>query len=110
MKTLSPDILNEVVDRLVTHLQPETIYLYGSHAYGTPHVDSDVDLYVIVGESTLPPHVRDREAYRSLRGVVAPIEVMVATCSEFAERSQWLNSIERTISEKGQRLYASDGS
>jgi Polymerase beta, Nucleotidyltransferase len=31
------------------------IYLFGSHAWGTPHDDSDVDIMVIVSESSEPP-------------------------------------------------------
>ena len=36
MKTIDPAQLEEVVRRLVAALQPEAIYLYGSHAYGRP--------------------------------------------------------------------------
>lgn len=29
----------------------EAIYLFGSYAYGTPHKDSDLDVYVVVPDS-----------------------------------------------------------
>jgi predicted nucleotidyltransferase len=33
--------------RVAERFQPEKIILFGSHAYGTPHADSDVDILVI---------------------------------------------------------------
>ncbi|MBI5350597.1 MAG: nucleotidyltransferase domain-containing protein, partial [Chloroflexi bacterium] len=56
MKTLDPKLLDEVVKRITEAIHPEKIYLYGSHAYGTPHQDSDVDLLVIIGSTTVPSH------------------------------------------------------
>lgn len=43
--------LNEIQElsrRIAEEFQPEKIILFGSHAYGTPHEDSDVDLLVIL--------------------------------------------------------------
>ena len=34
--------------RVAERFQPEKIILFGSHAYGTPHADSDVDIPVIM--------------------------------------------------------------
>ncbi|MDQ1326809.1 MAG: uncharacterized protein QG641_89 [Candidatus Poribacteria bacterium] len=51
MKKLEPDLLNEIVQRLVNALHPEKIYLFGSHAYGQPNDDSDVDLLIVVNDS-----------------------------------------------------------
>ena len=47
MKTIQPGLLEEAVERLKKEFQPEEIYLFGSHAWGTPSEDSDVDLMVI---------------------------------------------------------------
>ena len=44
MKEIDSDLLKEAVQRIVARLHPERIYLYGSHAYGQPHDNSDVDL------------------------------------------------------------------
>lgn len=35
-------------DRIVREFQPLRIILFGSHAYGSPRADSDVDLLVIM--------------------------------------------------------------
>jgi len=108
VKTLDPTLLEEAVRRIVAALHPQTVYLYGSHAYGQPREDSDVDLLIVVRDSSLPPHRRAIEAYRSLRGLFLPAEVKVVTRAEFERRAQWLSSIERVVKEKGKVLYESE--
>ncbi len=50
MKTLPDGLLEKMTSALVEELDPEAIYLFGSHAWGEPDEDSDVDLMVIVDE------------------------------------------------------------
>jgi predicted nucleotidyltransferase len=106
MKILHATLLDEIVRRIVAALQPETIYLYGSHAYGQPHEDSDVDLLVVLREATRSGHENAVVAYRALRGLCVPAEVKVVTRNEFERRAQWLSSVERIAKEKGRILYA----
>lgn len=105
MKTLDPTKLEEAVARLVAAMRPERIYLYGSHAYGRPSEDSDVDLLVVLPESALPPHRRAAEAYRALRGLLLPAEIKVVTRQEFDRRAAWFSTVEKVAQEKGQVLY-----
>ena len=107
MKKIDPVLLEEAVRRIVAALQPERIYLYGSHAYGQPHQDSDVDLLVVITQSTLPTCKYAVEAYRALRGLFLPAEIKVVTREEFEQRTQWFSSIERVVQEKGEALYES---
>lgn len=107
MRGIDQKLLDEIVRRLVIALQPEEIYLYGSHAYGHPHEDSDVDLFIVIHDSSLPPHKRAIAAYCALRGLFIPVEVKVATRAEFERRAHWLSSIERVVREKGKLLYES---
>jgi len=105
VKTLEPHSLEEAIRRLVAEMQPEKIYLYGSHAYGQPHPDSDVDLLVVLRHATLPPHKRARAAYHALRGLFFPAEVKVVTREEMERRLRWHSSIEKMAVEKGRLLY-----
>jgi predicted nucleotidyltransferase len=107
MKVIDSRLLDEIVRRIVAALQPETIYLYGSHAYGQPHKDSDVDLLIVVRESACSPHESTIEVYRALRGLYVSAEVKVVTQREFEHRARWLISVERVVKEKGKALYAS---
>jgi predicted nucleotidyltransferase len=36
------------VRQIAAQFDPERIILFGSHAYGTPNADSDVDLLVVM--------------------------------------------------------------
>ena len=56
MAVLKQDQLKAIVQRIVTALNPEAVYLYGSYGYGTPHAHSDIDLLVVVSQSNPPPH------------------------------------------------------
>jgi predicted nucleotidyltransferase len=105
MESLSSSLLQVIVTRIVDALRPEAIYLYGSHAYGIPHRDSDVDLLIVVDASSLPSHRRSVAVYRALRGLAVPVEAKVVTRQEFEKRSRWLSSIERVAHDKGRILY-----
>lgn len=97
--------LDEIVQRLVEGFQPEQIILFGSYAYGQPTKQSDLDLMVIVTESTDPSHRRDQKAYRCLRGIKAPKDLMVLTRDEFERQACVVTSLARRVKEKGKVLY-----
>jgi predicted nucleotidyltransferase len=107
MKDLKPEVLEEIVRRIQEAISTEVIYLYGSHAYGRPHKDSDIDLLIIVSESSEKSHQRAAGVYRVLRGLCVPIEVKVVTRSEFDHRSTWVSSIESIVKRKGKVLHES---
>ncbi len=63
-------ILQEMTRRLAAEFQPCQIYLFGSHAWGKPNEDSDVDLFVIVpnsNESLMERRLRARTCLRDLK-------------------------------------------
>lgn len=105
MKTLSDSLLNEITRRLVAAFQPETIILFGSHAWGRPTEDSDVDLLVVVGQSDLKPTERATLAYRALRGVRVPLDILVKTRAEADRYRTVPASLESQIFEKGKVVY-----
>lgn len=95
MKVVSSELLEEIVRRLVRCLEPEKIILFGSHAYGEPTEDSDIDLLVIIAQSDEPRYRRSREAYGALWGLTAPAEILVMTRHE----------IERSVTVKSSLIY-----
>ena len=99
--------LREAVQRLRLALRPQAIYLYGSHAYGTPSLHSDLDLLVVVPRTPLTAFERDAVAYRALGDIRFPIDVQVYTEDEFEARAALPLSFERTVKQKGMRIDAS---
>jgi len=57
---LSPELLKEIVQRLVDEFHPERIILFGSHVWGTPSQDSDIDLLISIQRSTTASRLRRR--------------------------------------------------
>jgi len=47
---LSDSIQHEIIGYLRS-IDPEKVILFGSHAYGTPDADSDIDLYIVTKEN-----------------------------------------------------------
>src|SRR6266404_9219800 len=105
MKTLDENLLQTVTQRLVAEFQPEQIWLFGSHAWGNPHEDSDVDLLVVVPHSDESPIRRSQRAHRCLRGLRMPKDVLVETRQEVDRVKDRKTSLESTILSRGQKLY-----
>jgi predicted nucleotidyltransferase len=105
MKTLDERLLETATQRLVAEFQPEQVWLYGSHAWGKPHEDSDVDLLVVVPHSDETPIRRAQRAHRCLRGLRMPKDVLVETREEVDRVKERKTSLENIILTRGRRLY-----
>jgi predicted nucleotidyltransferase len=105
VKTLDDALLQTATQRLVTEFQPEQIWLFGSHAWGTPNEDSDVDLMVIVPSSNERPIRRMQRAHRCLRGIGFAKDVLVNTRSEFDHYRHLTASLSHRIFQQGRKLY-----
>jgi len=105
VNTVSAALRDEVIRRLVDEFHPETIYLFGSHAWGKPEDGSDLDLMVIVRASRQRPIQRAVRAQRSLRGIKASVDVLVKTQKEFTRYSGVKASLEAQIMRGGKLLY-----
>jgi predicted nucleotidyltransferase len=105
VKTIQSDLLNETVERLKTEFQPEEIYLFGSHAWGTPNEDSDVDLMVIVPSSDERPIRRDQRAQKCLGRLAVPADVLVRTRGEVNRYKHLRASLFHQVLNQGRKLY-----
>jgi predicted nucleotidyltransferase len=104
-KHLSTQFLNEITNRLVSALEPEQIFLFGSYAYGEPTEDSDIDLLVIISKSDEPRYRRARQAYKALRGIGIPKDILVMTRSEVELKASVANSLVNQVIRQGKLLY-----
>jgi len=98
--------LDEIV-RIITETFPvESIYLFGSYAHGTPHKDSDLDLYIVFSDD-MP--IRELDAIRSIRMAVAPfktrsVDFLGLKQKMFLDRKIYA-TLERKIDREGLKLY-----
>lgn len=104
---LDPEQSKNIVDRLRRELNPLKIILFGSQSRGNAtSQESDVDLCVVVPDDTEHSYKKAVRAYKSLRGLRIPKDIIVRHQSKFEERSHWLNSLEGEISRTGSLLYS----
>jgi len=105
MVTIEAEVLDEIVRRLVGEFSPEQIILFGSHAWGDPDADSDLDLLVVVSDSGERPAERAWRAHRCLHGIRVPMDILVKTRREFEYFRPVVASLEHRIAEEGKVLY-----
>jgi uncharacterized protein len=94
--------IRRYVDRIVERFQPDKVILFGSHAYGRPHADSDVDILVV-----MPAKNEMNQMLRIELGVPAPfpVDLLVRTPAVLAKRLGWNDWFLREIVEKGVVLH-----
>lgn len=102
----SDSVVGKIVQRLVSALSPERIYLFGSQARGDAGPDSDYDFLVVVRTSTLPRYRRDQAAFDALLGVGVAKDVLVLTHDEFERQRTVVCSLPATVEREGMLLYA----
>jgi uncharacterized protein len=91
------------VREMARQFKPRKVVLFGSHAYGKPSVDSDVDLLVIMPHSGRPPY----QAAKIRTAVRAPfaVDLMVRTPRRLKKRLAMKDSFMTEIMQKGRVLH-----
>lgn len=98
-------VIQEIAERIAREYQPEKIILFGSHAWGTPRPDSDIDLF-IVKDTTTSPLDRMREVEALLWGTGVATDALVYTPEQVTRRSRMGDPFVREILNRGRLLYA----
>jgi predicted nucleotidyltransferase len=95
-------VIRRFAREVAERFQPEKIILFGSHAYGEPHADSDVDILVV-----MPARNEIAQAVRIDRQIDAPfpLDLIVRKPKTLAWRLQEGDSFLQEILAKGKVLY-----
>ena len=104
IESVTDNVLQEVVRRIVDTADPHKVILFGSYAYGQPHKASDLDLLVIM-PSDKPRWQRSILIYTALRGLLIPKDVIVYTPEEVEEWRDVPQAFITTAIRKGKVLY-----
>jgi len=101
------DHIQAVCEQIVRRFQPDKVILFGSYAWGEPRGDSDVDLLVIRRFEGSPI----RQAGEMLVGLDYhfPLDLLVRTPDQLAERLRLGDPFLREILRKGEVLYDAAG-
>jgi predicted nucleotidyltransferase len=108
-RRISLHAIRAVALRIADRFQPERIILFGSYAYGHPKPESDVDLLVIM-DTPLRSRQQRLEISRALSPRPFPLDVIVRTPRELAERIAMGDPFLREITTRGKVLYERDRS
>src|SRR5437763_12258075 len=88
--------------QVAEQFEPDQIILFGSHAYGTPHADSDVDILVVMPARN---EIDQRFKIRWAIPAPFPMDLLVRTPSNLAWRLKEGESFHTEIVRKGKVLY-----
>jgi predicted nucleotidyltransferase len=90
-------------DEIVKKFDPDKIILFGSYAYGTPHVGSDVDMLVIMAHegNSIRKSVEIIYATNPRFG----IDLLIRTPASLEKRLNMGDTFIRDILTKGKTLY-----
>lgn len=97
--------IDALAERIGEEFSPEKVILFGSHAYGTPSRDSDVDLLVIM-EHNGSGVAQALEIVQRLKSRI-PIDLVVRTPQEMRQRLAWNDFFLKEVVGQGNVLYES---
>ncbi|MEA4884885.1 MAG: nucleotidyltransferase domain-containing protein [Clostridia bacterium] len=100
------DELSVIKEIIVNTVPVKRMFLFGSHAYGTPDAESDLDIYVVLADDA---NMREIDAMRLIRRSTRdtktmPVDVVVSRENVFNQRTL-APTIERQIVQEGVVLY-----
>ncbi|MEW6368806.1 MAG: nucleotidyltransferase domain-containing protein [Acidobacteriota bacterium] len=101
---IDANLLQEIVNRILTVSKPDRIILFGSSATGRAAPDSDIDLLILEREVANPREasltIRD-----ALRGLRTPFDVVVMSTGRYDETKHVVGGIAYPANKYGKVLY-----
>lgn len=96
--------IETIVDRIVTHLNPKEVIIFGSYAKGTATIKSDLDICVIQ-ETDLPRSNRVNEVQAVLPNSLFSFDIHVYTPEEIEVYRQEPFSFVASILKTGRTVF-----
>lgn len=109
LRQYSNEIKNdlETLKNIIIKTVPtEQIYLFGSYAYGTPHKDSDLDIYIVVKDNAPKRELdyMDDVNEAMYKKITMPVDVLALRKNRFDDRITDA-TMERKIIRDGVKIY-----
>ena len=105
MKDKIQEELTTVIQAIVSNTKIETIFLFGSWAYGEPKENSDLDIYLVIPDNDVDIFDLNAEIRFALyKKLSLPLDLIIAKKSVFERRSRAL-TLESIIAKQGVRIY-----
>src|SRR6185436_9609303 len=94
-----------LLERVIAHLNPQKVILFGSRATGKIHEDSDWDFLVIVDDDIPPERIGWRSMYEARRRIPSPTDLIPCRESTFRNRSDIVGSQPSIAATDGTVVY-----
>jgi predicted nucleotidyltransferase len=104
-QSISTDILEQLVERLVRLASPVKIILFGSTARSETYPQSDLDL-LIVEKEVIEQYDEALRLDRALRDLMLPLDLIVVSEAQFKRYAQVPGTVYYRSQKEGQVLYA----
>jgi uncharacterized protein len=104
MKSLTVEVLDEAIRRLIAAIEPDKIFLFGSHVWGTPHLQSDVDLMIIVPDG-VSGHQLAVRGHIALVGMPFAKDLIVKSSKDFDLFRGVQGSLTHKVAHQGKLIY-----
>ncbi|MEW6216692.1 MAG: nucleotidyltransferase domain-containing protein [Candidatus Bipolaricaulota bacterium] len=102
-RTVSADVLDDIVRRIVTVADPDKIILFGSAARGEMRPSSDLDLLVV--KSGVHRRRLAQRIYRDLIGAGQAVDIVVASPDDLHRYGDSVGLIYRSALQEGEVIY-----
>lgn len=106
MNIVISDYLDNLILRIGEAIPVEEIILFGSHAYGSPDEDSDIDLCILSrlnGERKLDLIRKARRAIAPI--AVIPVDLLLYDIDDFTIKAGLSSTLEYKIKNEGVSIY-----
>ncbi|HYG86744.1 MAG TPA: nucleotidyltransferase domain-containing protein [Azospirillum sp.] len=103
------NLLQVAVEAIVETTKPQAVYLIGSLARGDAQPDSDIDLFVIVGEDAMPQPVVLQRLRQSLREHGVLFDVRACRRLAFEANREEPGTMAHSVAREGVLLYGAEG-
>ena len=97
-------LIRQISTHIVEAVSPEKVILFGSHAYGQPTRDSDLDLLVIYQTEERPVE-RRRRLDQLFKNRMVPMDFVCLTPREVENRLSGFDPFLEEVLRKGKTLY-----
>ena len=101
---MNNELISTMTERIVRDFHPVQIILFGSHARGDAHRQSDVDLLVVFSELA-DKRKTAVDIRRALADIPVAKDILVTTPEELTRQHDWVGTVLRTAQREREIPY-----